>query len=132
MSSPAGTPERGERGSVRSLSGVRCRAPPDAAFCEQCGHDFGAAVPTPATAGPTATRNGETQTRHAPVRAQTADEGLESPLDLGWTGPVSEVRRPRSTPRRLRPMCPVRHGRLPGRLLRHVRGQSNPTPRPLR
>ena len=90
MSSPAGTPGAGASAAA-SAACPACGAerPPDAAFCEQCGHDFGAAVPTPATAGPTATRNGETQTRHAPVRAQTADEGLESPLDLGWTGPVS-------------------------------------------
>ena len=75
-------------------AGHRCPAcgaerAPDAAFCEQCGHDFGSALPTPAAAGPVATRSGETQTRHAPVRAQTADAGEESPLDLGWTGPVS-------------------------------------------
>ena len=59
----------------------------DAAFCEECGHDFGADTPTPATA-PVGT-TGESQTRHAPVRAQTAAAGEESPLDLGWTGPVS-------------------------------------------
>jgi len=59
----------------------------DAAFCEECGHDFGADTPTPATAPVGST--GESQTRHAPVRAQTAAAGEESPLDLGWTGPVS-------------------------------------------
>ncbi len=31
----------------------------------------------------------ETQVRQAPVRAQTAAEGEESPLDVGWTGPVA-------------------------------------------
>ena len=61
---------------------------PDAAFCEQCGHDFASGVPTPAAAGPVSTRAGETQTRHAPVRAQTAIDGEESPLDVGWTGPL--------------------------------------------
>ncbi len=92
-----------------------------AAFCEQCGHDFGAvagaavlageveaptsAAVTTATDSPTAGPGGgsavglatgaigsstpETQTRHAPVRADTAAEGEESPLDLGWTGPVT-------------------------------------------
>ncbi len=68
---------------------------PDASFCEQCGHDFTAGAATPAApaapgapggapAGP-----GETQTRQAPTREQTAAEGEESPLDVGWTGPVA-------------------------------------------
>ncbi len=60
---------------------------PDALFCEQCGHDFaGGATPATATsAGP----NAETQTRQTPGRAQTAVAGEESPLDVGWTGPVA-------------------------------------------
>ncbi|MEI2766280.1 MAG: protein phosphatase 2C domain-containing protein [Dermatophilaceae bacterium] len=56
----------------------------DASFCEQCGHDFGGggAPTTPAAAA-------ESQVRQSPARAQTADAGQESPLDLGWTGPVN-------------------------------------------
>jgi len=42
--------------------------------------------------------NGESQTRHAPVRAQTAAEGEESPLDLGWTGPVNRGATPMIAP----------------------------------
>ncbi len=58
----------------------------DAVFCEGCGHDFlGGAQPLTGLTPPTAT---ETQTRHAPVRAKTAEAGEESPLDVGWTGPV--------------------------------------------
>ena len=90
MSAPAGGPGASPSAGVSAFCpACGTERAPDAAFCEQCGHDFGAPVPTPAAAGPVATRSGETQTRHAPVRAQTADEGEESPLDLGWTGPVS-------------------------------------------
>lgn len=52
----------------------------EALFCEQCGQDLGA--PAAAAAGaPVA----EPAARATP---QTADEGQESPLDVGWTGPV--------------------------------------------
>ncbi len=57
---------------------------PDALFCEQCGHDFtGGPSPAATTVSP------ETQTRQTPGRAQTAVAGEESPLDVGWTGPVA-------------------------------------------
>ncbi len=57
----------------------------EALFCEQCGHDFAG------TTGPEATTSAsaETQTRQTPGRAQTAVAGEESPLDVGWTGPVA-------------------------------------------
>jgi len=71
----------------------------DAAFCEACGLDFGttasAAAPSataaPAAGGPVSppVALGETQSRHAPVRLETAAAGEESPLDVGWTGPVA-------------------------------------------
>ncbi len=56
----------------------------DASFCEQCGHDFtgGAAAPAPGSSA-------ESQVRQAPAPAQTAAAGEESPLDVGWTGPVN-------------------------------------------
>jgi serine/threonine protein phosphatase PrpC len=57
---------------------------PDASFCEGCGHDFtGGTAPTAAATDP------EAQPRQAPARAQTAVEGEESPLDVGWTGAVT-------------------------------------------
>ena len=58
----------------------------DASFCEQCGHDFTGGTVAPA--GVAAGANAETQVRQAPVRPQTAVDGEESPLDVGWTGPV--------------------------------------------
>ena len=82
MSAPAAEP-------TATCPACGTERPADAAFCEQCGHDFSAVTSSPAAAGPVSTRSGETQTRRAPVRVQTADEGQESPLDLGWTGPVS-------------------------------------------
>lgn len=57
---------------------------PDASFCEECGHDF-----TGGVAAPTVPAAAESQVRQAPARAQTAAAGEESPLDLGWTGPVN-------------------------------------------
>lgn len=64
----------------------------DAAFCEACGHDF--ASPTPGAdqgtvSSPPPVAAGETQARHTPVRQETAQAGEESPLDVGWTGPVA-------------------------------------------
>ena len=85
MSAPAAPPAAAAAAGTCPACGAERAA--DAAFCEECGHDFGADTPTPATA-PVGT-TGESQTRHAPVRAQTAAAGEESPLDLGWTGPVS-------------------------------------------
>jgi serine/threonine protein phosphatase PrpC len=65
----------------------------EASFCEQCGHDFSGGTVPAAPAGPgmpsgPAVAAAETQVRQVPVRAQTAAEGEESPLDVGWTGPV--------------------------------------------
>ncbi|MGV1009271.1 MAG: protein phosphatase 2C domain-containing protein [Dermatophilaceae bacterium] len=57
---------------------------PDALFCEECGFDI-AGGDTQAAATPAS----ETQTRQTPGRAQTAAAGEESPLDVGWTGPVA-------------------------------------------
>ncbi len=55
---------------------------PDAAFCEACGMDFATSSPPPEGA---ITEVLPRQT-HAP--AVTAAAGEESPLDVGWTGPV--------------------------------------------
>ncbi|GAA1888521.1 protein phosphatase 2C domain-containing protein [Lapillicoccus jejuensis] len=50
-----------------------------AQFCEACGTDFtGGAAGAPAAA-----------TRTVPADPVTAEAGEESPLDVGWTGPVS-------------------------------------------
>lgn len=57
---------------------------PDASFCEQCGHDF-----TDGAAAPVAAASTETQVRQTAAPAQTAAAGEESPLDVGWTGPVN-------------------------------------------
>ncbi len=55
---------------------------PDAAFCEACGLDFAtSALPPEGAITQAAPRQA-----HAP--AVTAAAGEESPLDVGWTGPV--------------------------------------------
>ena len=94
MSTPASTPSPASWGNCPGCGAERAA---DAAFCEECGHDFGGEAPTPAGAAPVGA-NGESQTRHAPVRAQTAAEGEESPLDLGWTGPVNRGATPMIAP----------------------------------
>ncbi|MEO9153468.1 MAG: PP2C family protein-serine/threonine phosphatase [Lapillicoccus sp.] len=62
-----------------------CSAPhaADALFCEECAFDFtGGRATTALASGPAAQRS-------APVDPVTAEVGSESPLDVGWTGPVS-------------------------------------------
>ena len=99
---------------------------PDALFCEQCGHDFTGAAPAQAAT----TASPETQTRQTPGRAQTAVAGEESPLDVGWTGPVARgpVVEVDGAPETC-PACAIGHVR--GRLLQQLRRQAARPPRPL-
>ena len=54
----------------------------EAAFCEACGLDFASSALAPEGAV------GQTMPRQAHAPAVTAAAGDESPLDVGWTGPV--------------------------------------------
>ena len=54
----------------------------EAAFCEACGLDFATSALPPEGAV------GQTMPRQAHAPAVTAAAGDESPLDVGWTGPV--------------------------------------------
>lgn len=62
-----------------------CGAPhaADALFCEECAFDFTGGRATSALA------TGTGAARATPAEPVTAQAGSESPLDVGWTGPVS-------------------------------------------
>ncbi len=57
--------------------------PADALFCEECSYDFTGGRATSQLA------SGGVAPRGVPVDPVTAEVGSESPLDVGWTGPVS-------------------------------------------
>ena len=82
----AGVPAPGGPGSPRSCP--VCGTPSDAesSFCEACGSDLG---PLTAT-GPHRDAAAGSPEAHvlAVATPQTAPVGEESPLDVGWTGPV--------------------------------------------
>lgn len=56
---------------------------PGASFCEACGANLDAPAAAPAAS------TDPTETVVAPATPQTAPAGEESPLDVGWTGPVA-------------------------------------------
>lgn len=64
---------------------------PDALFCEQCGHDFaaGSATSRGVDTLPDVAPDSETAPRPVPATPVTARAGEESPLDVGWTGPIA-------------------------------------------
>ena len=83
-------PDTAEAGGADALrSCPRCGTPSDAesSFCEACGSDL-----APRTATGAASEAGPGDSREAAVLVaatpQTAPAGEESPLDVGWTGPV--------------------------------------------
>ncbi len=73
---------------------------PDAVFCEECGYDFTGAAPlAPARA------SAESQTRVLPGLSAGTAAGEESPLDVGWTGPIT--RGPAAAPDDGPQLCPA-------------------------
>ena len=63
----------------------------DALFCEECAFDFtgGRATSELAAGGSSGVAGAPSVGRPTPVDPVTAEAGSESPLDVGWTGPVS-------------------------------------------
>ncbi len=71
---------------------------PDAFFCEECAYDFtgGRATNELATDGGLHHEGAEPRGRQGQVATPvTAEQGAESPLDVGWTGAVSRDAGPR-------------------------------------
>ncbi len=86
MSTPLSPSTPGPTG----LACPACGAPYEtgASFCEGCGRDLGP-VPAVASTTPTGEPAAEDRTAWATADPVTAAAGEESPLDVGWTGPVA-------------------------------------------
>ena len=115
---------------------------PGATFCEACAFEFGDVLGDGAatTAGPPdgglppAPSFPPTVVAEAAATPVTAPRGEESPLDVGWTGPVTRgtaiEAEPRPPSRRRAPPSPpvLRRPLLRG-VLRHLGGSKEPDPR---
>ena len=93
-------------GTVRTATCPRCGAEriPGATFCEVCAFEFDETAPAAVAAGPPdggvppASTFPPHVAEEAAATPVTAPRGEESPLDVGWTGPVSTAAATRTEP----------------------------------